>query len=181
MGVRSEVREGDWVRLDLSRDRRFRPSMIAVDTNILVYAHRADAARHRIARERLTELLEGSRACAIPWPCVHEFLAVVTHPRDLSAAVKCRGGGRGVGPRGRNHRPWPSLAKAPTTCRCWRPCSVPVRLPVRGFTTPASRPFASPTGWRACGPPIATSPTSRDCAPTIHWWDDLKDFRRLRR
>lgn len=55
--------------------------MIAVDSNILVYAHRADAARHAAARERLTELLEGNRACAIPWPCIHEFLAVVTHPR----------------------------------------------------------------------------------------------------
>ena len=54
--------------------------MIAVDTNILVYAHRADAERHDRARDRLTALLEGNRACAIPWPCVHEFLAVVTHP-----------------------------------------------------------------------------------------------------
>ena len=55
--------------------------MIAVDTNILVYAHRADATRHAVARERLIELLEGRRPCAIPWPCVHEFFAVVTHPR----------------------------------------------------------------------------------------------------
>jgi toxin-antitoxin system PIN domain toxin len=55
--------------------------LIAVDTNILVYAHRADAARHAAAHARLTDLLEGARACAVPWPCVHEFLAVVTHPR----------------------------------------------------------------------------------------------------
>lgn len=55
--------------------------MIAVDTNILVYAHRADAARHVAAHERLSELLEGNRTCAIPWPCIHEFVAVVTHPR----------------------------------------------------------------------------------------------------
>lgn len=55
--------------------------MIALDTNVLVYAHRSDAVRHERARERLTTLLEGNRACAIPWPCVHEFLAIVTHPR----------------------------------------------------------------------------------------------------
>ncbi|MEW6320325.1 MAG: TA system VapC family ribonuclease toxin [Acidobacteriota bacterium] len=55
--------------------------MIAVDTNILVYAHRADAAFHQDAYARLSELAEGPRTWAIPWPCVHEFLAVVTHPR----------------------------------------------------------------------------------------------------
>ena len=55
--------------------------MIAVDTNILVYAHRADSLRHERAKDRLTALLEGNRACAIPWPCVHEFLAIATHAR----------------------------------------------------------------------------------------------------
>ncbi len=55
--------------------------MIAVDTNLLVYAHRADAPLHDAARRRLEELAEGLGAWAIPWPCVHEFLSVVTHPR----------------------------------------------------------------------------------------------------
>jgi uncharacterized protein len=55
--------------------------MIAVDTNILVYAHREDSAFHEVAFQRLAELSEGSAAWAIPWPCVHEFLAIVTHPR----------------------------------------------------------------------------------------------------
>ncbi len=54
--------------------------MIALDTNILVYAHRADAQRHATAHRRVSDLLESNRGCAIPWPCVHEFLAVVTHP-----------------------------------------------------------------------------------------------------
>jgi hypothetical protein len=30
------------------------------------------------------ELGEGSAPWAIPWPCVHEFLAIVTHPRVFS-------------------------------------------------------------------------------------------------
>lgn len=55
--------------------------MIAVDTNVLVYAHREEAPFHEAARERLTELAEGSALWAIPWPCLHEFLAIVTHPR----------------------------------------------------------------------------------------------------
>lgn len=55
--------------------------MIAVDTNILVYAHRADSTFHERAAVRVREAAEGSAAWAIPWPCVHEFIAVVTHPR----------------------------------------------------------------------------------------------------
>lgn len=55
--------------------------MIAVDTNILVYAHREDAEWHEAALSRFTELAEGRSTWAIPWPCVHEFLAIVTHPR----------------------------------------------------------------------------------------------------
>lgn len=55
--------------------------MIAVDTNILVYAHREDAQFHLAAVRCVTELAEGRAAWAIPWPCLHEFLAIITHPR----------------------------------------------------------------------------------------------------
>lgn len=55
--------------------------MIAVDTNVLVYAHREDAPFHAAAAGRIAELAEGSATWAIPWPCLHEFLAIVTHPR----------------------------------------------------------------------------------------------------
>ena len=55
--------------------------MIAVDTNILVYAHREDSPFHAVAIDRLTELAEGPATWAIPWPCLHEFLSIVTHPR----------------------------------------------------------------------------------------------------
>lgn len=55
--------------------------MIAVDTNLLVYAHREDSPWHETAFERLRGLAEGRISWAIPWPCLHEFLAVVTHPR----------------------------------------------------------------------------------------------------
>jgi uncharacterized protein len=55
--------------------------MIAVDTNILVYGHREDSTWHDAAYACLLELAEGRDAWAIPWPCLHEFLAIVTHPR----------------------------------------------------------------------------------------------------
>ncbi|NIS71981.1 MAG: PIN domain-containing protein [Proteobacteria bacterium] len=55
--------------------------MIAVDSNLLVYAHREDSPWHDAAYARMVELAEGRTAWAIPWPCLHEFLAIVTHPR----------------------------------------------------------------------------------------------------
>jgi toxin-antitoxin system PIN domain toxin len=55
--------------------------MTAVDTNILVYAHRADSDWHERALAAVSELAESAREWAIPWPCLHEFLAIVTHPR----------------------------------------------------------------------------------------------------
>lgn len=58
--------------------------MIAVDTNILVYAHREDSQWHEAAAEKVASLAEGKAAWAIPWPCVHEFLAIVTHPKIFS-------------------------------------------------------------------------------------------------
>lgn len=69
--------------------------MIAVDTNILVYAHRADLADHGRARASIETLAAGTQRWAVPWPCVHEFLAVVTNPRvfrqpsptDVAASV----------------------------------------------------------------------------------------------
>lgn len=55
--------------------------MIAVDTNILVYAHRRDSPWWEPARRAVGALAAGTTAWAIPWPCMHEFLAVSTHPR----------------------------------------------------------------------------------------------------
>jgi toxin-antitoxin system PIN domain toxin len=55
--------------------------VIAVDTNLLVYAHREDSPWHREALDVMTELADGNAPWAIPWPCAHEFLAIVTHPK----------------------------------------------------------------------------------------------------
>jgi hypothetical protein len=67
--------------------------MIAVETNVLVYAHREDSQWHPQAYARIIELAEGRVPWAIPWLCVHEFLAISTHPKiyspptPLSAAI----------------------------------------------------------------------------------------------
>ncbi len=55
--------------------------MIAVDTNILVYAHRTELIPHDKAHAVVRSLAESPAPWAIPWPCVHEFLGVVTNRR----------------------------------------------------------------------------------------------------
>jgi hypothetical protein len=55
--------------------------MIAVDSNLLVYAHREDSPWHDAAYARIVELAEGRAPWAIPWPCPREFLAIATHSR----------------------------------------------------------------------------------------------------
>src|SRR6266481_2280249 len=77
-GFRRPGRVEEAARSSLRRGRRL---VIAIDTSILVYAHRAETPFHSAAKRCMTEQLEGRAAWAIPWPCVHEFLAIVTKPR----------------------------------------------------------------------------------------------------
>ncbi|MDR2112973.1 MAG: PIN domain-containing protein [Candidatus Accumulibacter sp.] len=58
--------------------------MIALDTNLLVYMHRRDSPFHAAAKRTVSLLAEGKANWAIPWPCLHEFFAIVTHPRVFS-------------------------------------------------------------------------------------------------
>lgn len=56
--------------------------MIAVDTDVLVYAHRREVNEHAQARQLVTTLAEGDQGSwAIPWPCIYEFFSVVTNVR----------------------------------------------------------------------------------------------------
>jgi toxin-antitoxin system PIN domain toxin len=55
--------------------------VIAVDSNLLIYAHRVDSPFHRPAEAWLRKLVEGVSPWALPWPCLHEFLGHVTNPR----------------------------------------------------------------------------------------------------
>lgn len=55
--------------------------MRAIDTNVLVYAEIRSSPHHTVARDLLRGLAEAGAPWALPWPCVYEFLRVVTHPR----------------------------------------------------------------------------------------------------
>lgn len=54
--------------------------MIAVDTNLLVFAHREDSEFHQSAKDVVESLRNLPAPWAIPWPCLHEFIAISTHP-----------------------------------------------------------------------------------------------------
>jgi toxin-antitoxin system PIN domain toxin len=62
--------------------------VIAVDTNILVYSQRSDSPFHVSAARKVAQLAEGGTPWGIPWPCVHEFLAIVTNPRIFNVPSK---------------------------------------------------------------------------------------------
>jgi uncharacterized protein len=61
--------------------------MLAVDTNILVYAHRREVGEHQLARDLLRQMAEGGEPWSIPWPCLYEFFSVVTNPRIWKEAA----------------------------------------------------------------------------------------------
>ena len=61
--------------------------MQAIDTNILIYPEITSNSHHDQARRVLTELAEGAVPWALPWPCIYEFLRVVTQPRVFHPPV----------------------------------------------------------------------------------------------
>jgi hypothetical protein len=68
--------------------------MIAVDTNVLVYAHRGETRQHHEALAKLQELAEGDRPWALPVFCLAEFVRICTHlrvftpPTELATALE---------------------------------------------------------------------------------------------
>jgi uncharacterized protein len=54
--------------------------VIAIETNLLIYAHREDSEFHGAAREVVDSMRHQSAPWAIPWPCIHEFIGIATHP-----------------------------------------------------------------------------------------------------
>ncbi|MEO8502763.1 MAG: TA system VapC family ribonuclease toxin [Acidobacteriota bacterium] len=60
--------------------------MIALDTNILIQAHRTELAHHVPARLRLQSLVLAG-PFGLPVFCLAEFVCVVTHPRIFKPAT----------------------------------------------------------------------------------------------
>ena len=55
--------------------------MFAVDTNVLIYAHREEFELHSTAKRKLKEIAEADEPWILFWPCLYEFVRIVTHPR----------------------------------------------------------------------------------------------------
>ena len=64
--------------------------MIALDTNILIYAHRAGAVEHRPARMAIEDLVATGKPWGFPLATVGEFWSQVTHPRYPGGASRSR-------------------------------------------------------------------------------------------
>jgi uncharacterized protein len=54
--------------------------MIAIDTNLLIYAHRAATPEHHGAHRAIEAALNAPSGCGITLPSVAEFFSIVTHP-----------------------------------------------------------------------------------------------------
>jgi toxin-antitoxin system PIN domain toxin len=54
--------------------------MIAVDTNLLIYAHREDSPFHGAAHKLVEQLRLQSGPWAVAWPSIQEFIGITTHP-----------------------------------------------------------------------------------------------------
>lgn len=59
--------------------------MIALDTNILVFAHIRHSPWHEKALRCITDLAQGDGPWGLPVFCLGEFVRVVTHPRLLDS------------------------------------------------------------------------------------------------
>jgi hypothetical protein len=57
--------------------------VIAVDTNLLVYAHRSGCPEHNAARRAIEEAANTADGWGIPSPCLLEFWSVATHPSSV--------------------------------------------------------------------------------------------------
>jgi uncharacterized protein len=54
--------------------------MVALDVSLLAYAVNRFAPEHSRANALVEALVEGEQPWALPWPAVHEFIRLVTHP-----------------------------------------------------------------------------------------------------
>jgi predicted nucleic acid-binding protein len=92
--------------------------MIAVDTNVLVYAHRREAEEHPLAASTLASLAAGSNLWAIPWPCIYEFFSVVTNRRIWNQAARPRAKRGGKSKSGSAPRPFDCWARRKISRAC---------------------------------------------------------------
>ena len=62
--------------------------MIAIDVSLLAYAVNRYAPEHGRAATVLETLVNGETPWALPWPVVHEFIGLVTHPHRVARVLR---------------------------------------------------------------------------------------------
>lgn len=63
---------------------------LALDTNILIYAHHDQFAEHRAVREFLTELMGKPDSYFVSWQVCYEYIRLTTHSRVLTKPLTAR-------------------------------------------------------------------------------------------
>lgn len=64
--------------------------MIAIDTNLLIYAHRSGVSEHKAAQRAIERASRDPRGWGVALPCVVEFWSVVTHPESTGGPSTAR-------------------------------------------------------------------------------------------
>ena len=62
--------------------------MIAVDTSVLCHALNRYSPEHRRASGVMEALVNDERPWALPWPVLHEFVRLVTHPHAVARPLR---------------------------------------------------------------------------------------------
>ncbi len=70
--------------------------MIAIDTNILLYAHKRQSSFHSVASAAVSDLAESKTTWAIAWPCLHEFYATASNPKIFPEAAAASAASRQI-------------------------------------------------------------------------------------
>lgn len=55
--------------------------MFTIDTNVLVYAHREEFGVHDKAKKLLNKIAQSYDPWVLLWPCIYEFIRIITHPK----------------------------------------------------------------------------------------------------
>jgi toxin-antitoxin system PIN domain toxin len=64
--------------------------LIALDTNLLLYAYSAHSPQHRSAAQYLNRILSGKESVGIPLPVIHSFVRLLANPAVTGHAVNLK-------------------------------------------------------------------------------------------
>ena len=62
--------------------------MIAIDTNLMVYAHRTGTPEHKAAKKAIEAAISRGQGWGIVFSCLAEFWSIVTHPACVGGPSK---------------------------------------------------------------------------------------------